>query len=240
MFLSPTLPIWHRCLIHDSILADIEHFLEEGGDASISKSDLARLRGFEVKKAGAKGLGVFALQKFYRGDLVIAEAPLFSIRREPAGVHNAIQYRCGTIEAAIDALTPEQRKEYESLDNTEPSDMCGCGIFSTNSFEIDEDDSVKIFLQSSRFNHSCIPNARYSWNPEVKRFRIYAFRDIARGEDIFVTYLGWDMYCSTRAERQVRLRALGFTCKCAVCTQPNTAASDKRRVRIKKIFESRR
>ena len=239
MSLSPTLPIWHRCLTHDSIPADIELFSEAGGDASVSKSELARIRGFEVTKAGAKGLGVFALQDFYRGDLVIAEAPLFSIRRVRVEGHGGIQYRCGTIEAAIDALTPEKRRGYESLDNARPREMCRCGIFSTNSFGVDEDDSVKIFLQCSRFNHSCTPNARYSWNPEVERFRIYAFRDIARGEEIFVTYLGRDTYWSTRAERQARLQPRGFTCTCAVCTQPNTAASDERRVRIKKIWESR-
>jgi hypothetical protein len=69
-------------LTSDLIPADIKLFSEAEGDASVSKSELARIRGFEVTNAGAKGLGVFALQEFYQGDLVIAEAPLFSIPRE--------------------------------------------------------------------------------------------------------------------------------------------------------------
>ena len=101
------------------------------------------------------------------------------------------------------------------------------------------DDTCGIFLQCSRFNHSCSPNARYSWNPEIKRLRIYALRDIARGEEILVSYLSSrNVYGSTRAERQARLQLRGFTYNCVVCTQPETVASDERRVRVKELWES--
>ena len=238
--LSPTLPIWCRCLTYDSIPADIKLFSEAGGDASISKIGLTRIRGFEVKKARAKGLGVFALQEFYRGDLVIAEAPLFAIPHQPVECEGRKGGRVNreTLEAAIDALAPEKRQEFESLDNTHPSLMGRCGIFATNSFGFHNEDSAGIFLHCSRFNHSCCPNATYSWHPEVKRLRIYALRDIARGDEISISYSGSTVsYSSTRTERQAQFQRRGFTCKCAVCTQPNTTASDERRARIKKIWE---
>ena len=223
----------HRCLTHDSIPADIKLFSEAGGDASVSKSELDRIRGFEVKDAGVKGLGVFALQEFHRGDLVIAEAPLFSLQR---GGKDRLSRKA--VEDAVNALTPEKRQEYESLQSTCPNEEGIWGIFATNVFQTN-DDSCGIFLLCSRFNHSCSLNARYSWNPEIKRLRIYALRDIACGEEIFVSYLsGTDVYGSTRMERQARLQSRGFTCDCVVCTQPNTVASDERRVRIKKIWES--
>jgi hypothetical protein len=72
--MSLTLPIGHRCLTQHSIRADIELFSERGagscGAASVSKSELSRVPGFEVADAGVKVLGVFALRDFYRRDLV--------------------------------------------------------------------------------------------------------------------------------------------------------------------------
>jgi hypothetical protein len=223
-------------LTHESIPADIELFSEAGGRASVSKSELVRIRGFEVTGAGAKGLGVFALQEFYRGDLIITEAPLFSIPRERVGGQDGL--RRETIEAAINALAPEKRQEYESLESAHPSEVGKYGTFAANSFQINAD-SAGIFLQCSRFNHSCSPNARYSWNPEIKRLRIYALRDIARGDEILVSYLSSrNVYGSTRAKRQARLQLRGFTCNCVVCTQPDTVASDERRLRVKELWES--
>jgi hypothetical protein len=231
----PTLPIGHRCLTRDLVPVDIKLFSEAGGDASVSKSELAKIPGFEVADAGVKGLGAVALQEFHRGDLVIAEAPLFSIiQRE-----DNERFNREAAEAAINALSPEKRKEYESLHNTHSNRVArNWGIFSTNVFQM-TDDTCGIFLQCSRFNHSCSPNARYSWNPQAKRLRIYALRDIARGDEILVTYLGGrNVYGSTRAERRVRLQLRGFTCYCDVCTQPDTVASDERRIRVKELWES--
>ena len=238
MSLSPP-PIGHRFLTHESIPADIILFSEAGGEASVSKSELARIRGFEIKDAGVKGLGIFSLQKFYWEDLVIAEAPLFSIQRgyrEDNDDYRGLSQKA--VEAAVNALAPEKRREYESLQSTHPDKERKWGIFATNVYGI-SDDSCGIFLRSSRFNHSCSPNARFSSNEEMQRLEIYALRDIARGDEILVTYLSCrKVYGSTRAERQVRLRSLGFTCSCVVCTQPETVASDQRRARLKKIWES--
>jgi hypothetical protein len=63
--------------------------------------------------------------------------------------------------------------------------------------------------------------------------------DIARGDEILVSYLrSRTVYGSTRAKRQARLQLRGFTCNCVVCTQPETVASDERRVRVKELWES--
>jgi hypothetical protein len=205
-----------------------------GGDASIAKSELAKMPGYEIAEAGTKGLGAFALQKFQRGDLIITEAPLFSIyQRDDGGILDR-----KSVQAAIDALTPENLRDYESLQNQDQEPHWG--IFSTNVFQMD-DTQCGIFLKCSRFNHSCSPNARYSWNPQVEQLRIYALRDIAPGDEILVSYLSSrNVYGSTKRQRQARLRLRGFTCICAVCTQPNSAieASDDRRVRVKELWES--
>jgi len=103
-------------------------------------------------------------------------------------------------------------------------------------------DHSGIFLEVSRFNHSCSPNARYSWNPDIKRMRVYALRDIAYGDEIFVSYLASrSVYGSSRAERRTRLaERYKFACACAACglQGPAAVASDKRRLQITALWES--
>jgi hypothetical protein len=114
------------------------------------------------------------------------------------------------------------------------------GIFSTNAFKMGEH-NAGIFVQASRFNHSCSPNARYSWNPEIKRLNIYALRDIAVGDEILVCYLSRrHVYGSTRATRQALLARYEFICNCIACALqgPAAAASDQRRTEIIKLWDS--
>ena len=116
---------------------------------------------------------------FRRGDLIIAEAPLFSIRKQDDG--GPIDFQ--SIKAAVDGLSSEEVQKYVSLKNADVEggryDNPFLGIYSTNAYETDSG-SGGIFLEVSRFNHSCSPNARTSWNPDIKRMRIYALR-----------YCGW-------------------------------------------------
>ena len=129
----PILPVGHHCLTQVSIPTDIKLFSEAGGDASHAKSILSKIPGFEVANAGVKGLGVFALQEFHRGDLIIAEAPLFSIIQHEG--NDRLDREAA--EAAINALAPEKREEYESLENTRPDEVArNWGIFSTNVFQM--------------------------------------------------------------------------------------------------------
>jgi hypothetical protein len=89
------------------------------------------------------------------------------------------------------------------------------------------------FLNASRFNHSCLPNARYSWHSGSGKLRIYALADIIVGEEIYVTYLGGkNIFGSTSDERQKKfLVKFNSRCLCAVCSMDSAAlkASDDRR-----------
>lgn len=220
---------------------DIKTFLKVGGEFTVAERELAKIPGYKIANAGEKGLGAFALQMFRRGDLIIAEAPLFSIRKQDDG--GPIDFQ--SIKAAVDGLSSEEVQKYVSLKNADVEggryDNPFLGIYSTNAYETDSG-SGGIFLEVSRFNHSCSPNARTSWNPDIKRMRIYALRDIAVGDEIFVSYLASrNVYGSSRAERQNRLmKKYMFTCACAACGLQGLAAvaSDKRRLQVKTIWES--
>jgi len=217
---------------------DIKMFLQVGGEVAVAEKELAKIPGYKVENAGDKGLGVFALQVFRRGDLIVAEAPLFEIRE---------QDDTQSLAAAVGKLSSEEVQKFVSLKNSYPDEglydnlNAYLGIFSTNAYQMDSDRSG-IYLKISRFNHSCSPNARYSWNPDIKCLRVYALRDIAYGDEIFVSYLASrSVYGSSRAERQNKLnKRYMFTCNCTACglQGPAAVASDERRLRINALWGS--
>ena len=212
-----------------------------GGEFTVAQRELAKIPGYKITNAGDKGFGVFALQVFRRGDLIIAEAPLFSVHKKDDGGPIDRQ----SVAAAVDSLSSEGMQKYVSLKNADAEggryETPFLAIFSTNAFQMDSDRSG-IFLEISRFNHSCLPNARNSWNPDINRMRVYALRDIAFGDEIFVSYLASrNVYGSSRAERQTGLMEKNmFTCACAACglQGPAAVASDERRLQIKALWES--
>jgi hypothetical protein len=188
-------------------------------------------RKFAFREVEGRGLGAFATREFHRGDLILADQPLFTNNdRKPVNVISAVQ-----------KLSPNEKKEFFSLKNAHSGSQGPiCGIFNTNAFSI-SDTASAICMLASRFNHSCSPNARYSWHAAGGRLRIYALRKIAVGEEVFVSYIsGRRVYGSRRKDRQDRLKTYGFICSCVVCSLPlsEQKASDRRRAEIARIWES--
>ena len=202
---------------------------------------------FGIRTSAALGLqngkGAFATRDIQRGDLILSEKPIFSVPND------APQPRRHThIEAAVRKLSPTHLDNYLSLHNSHTKCSCSLrplpGIFSTNAFGVS--DSGGICLKASRFNHSCSPNARFTFNSNTGELRIYALGTIPRAEEIFVGYLneqdlGRRPYGSLRRSRQATLRSrYHFTCECSVCSLPEAEVkkSDARRQRLHAIWES--
>jgi hypothetical protein len=195
------------------------------------KGDAGQL--YKIADAGATCLGAFALKQFSRGDLILSETPLFKIK----------ELESSAIETKVSNLASKEREQYFSLANAfagSNSKGTVVGIFQSNSMSLD-DEYTGIFVEACRFNHSCLPNARYSWNSNVNRLTIHALRSIAVGEEIFVSYLASrGVYGSTRSARQARLARYGFTCACVACKLqgPEAAKSDQRRTEVANIWEA--
>ena len=202
---------------------------------------------FSIHTSTAPGLqngkGAFASRDIQRGDLILSEKPIFTIP------NNTPQPRRQTyIEAAVRKLSPTHLDNYLSLQNSH--NKCSCslrhlpGIYCTNAFGLS--DSGGICLTASRFNHSCSPNARFTFNSNTGELRIYALGTIPHGEEIFVGYidedlLGKPLYGSPRQLRQTTLRNhLHFTCECSACSLSEAEAktSDARRNRVYEITQS--
>ena len=219
--------------------------------SSCLKSDLANLRlqddsnsSIFTVHTSATGKGSFASRDIQRGDLILSEKPIFSM---PTG--GPAPLMCSAMEIAVGNLSPTHLDGYLSLQNSH--DTCSCfpnpllGLFGTNAIAT-TDGNGGVCLGASRFNHSCSPNARFSFNSNTGDLRIYAVGTIPRGEEIFVGYidhslLGKPLYGSPRRLRQAALHThLHFTCECSACSLSEAEAemSDARRHRINAILES--
>jgi hypothetical protein len=197
---------------------------------------------FAIRTSAAfqNGEGAFASRDIQRGDLILSEKPIFSV---PTGVPEPL--RDISIEAGVRDLSPAHLDSYLSLQNSH--DKCSCslnplvGIFGTNSFTVANDDAG-ICLRASKFNHSCSPNARHSFNSNTGELRIYALGTILRGEEIFVAYISSRrLYGSPRRSRQAILRTrYHFTCACSICSLPEAESkmSDARRQKATELWET--
>lgn len=182
-------------------------------------------------------MGLFATHSFSRGDLILIEKPLYIVHGE---THRDII-------DATENLTEEQCSQILELHNSQPN-LPPCpiiGIHSTNAFITDSDSGIVtsvLCLRASRINHSCNPNARYSWHAESGTFRVFALRAIAAGEEIFHSY-NRKVSSATRAQRQGHFSNFGdfsFGCSCAACSLPKREQrqSDRRREEIGRLLGS--
>ncbi|KAG7440655.1 SET domain-containing protein [Guyanagaster necrorhizus] len=186
-------------------------------------------RTYFIDDAGNKGLGAFAARDIHRGDLILTEKPLLPFP------HNSPSRT--ELRLAMDNLSPTDLLVFLSLKNTRPDrgDTID-GIYKTNAFA-----NGGIVIEASRFNHSCRPNARYSYHEATNRQRIFALTYIPEGEEIFVSYLASrNVYGATRNQRQAALRAKqNFLCSCAACglDRQLSLESDRRRTEIRSIWD---
>lgn len=89
----------------------------------------------------------------------------------------------------------------------------------------------------SRTNHSCEPNAAYSWCAERRRLTIVAVKDIGSGEQVVQNYMR-EAHLMPRCERQRVLKdRLGFECLCPLCraTARPISVSDANRELIQQL-----
>lgn len=123
------------------------------------------------------------------------------------------------------------------------------GIFNSNSIPLAPVEPVPnppgsilaygVFLQLSRFNNSCSPNASITWDERKSQITVHALQPIPAGSEITVCY-GQPLF-ATRSERRDYLqRTMGFRCTCSCCSLSDEAsrASDARRTELWRLFKA--
>ena len=185
--------------------------------------------GIEVRALPGKGLGVIAGRAFRSGERIFAELPLVAWESSPrpSGGHD-----WGELEALVASLSEESQRDFYDLFDKHAEGggaATAQGIWNSNSHptvDIFADgrsaatDGVRrsaVFRLCSRFNHACRPSSYAAWNAGLGRLTVHALRDIARGEEITIAYVG-GAEAGTREQRQAILRdKYRFECDCKAC-----------------------
>ena len=72
-----------------------------------------------------------------------------------------------------------------------------------------------VFSHIARANHSCSPNAVYSWREPTQTQRLHLLADLEPGDEVLVSYIDPRQ---PRADRRAILSAqYGFDCACSMC-----------------------
>lgn len=193
-----------------------------------------------------EGYGCVASRDIYKNTLVHAEEPFITgpqidqaIDCHNNGTHGSLmddkeylKKQCGKSDEEIESfwqLHDQYTDRY--TDNTQKRLW---GIISSNSFSNHEKNYAKrLYLTTSRFNHSCSPNLGYDfddWN-----IRLYTLRDIKAGEVLCISYSDVIYFFPRETRRYYLLGEHGFDCACTSCNAIGSTVSDKNRRTLKRI-----
>ena len=185
------------------MISDIPSIVPHIEDCMLSEEEFERLVDAVCECNMAVKLGGVSLS--------VGNSPLKQKQR--AG---ARRYILG-LEAIFKKLPENKRREVMALhDRHEPvlGKKTPFGIYATNSVVrgVGSDSGV-LCLIVSRFNHACSPNVSHAWVEPHER--IYASRDIKKGEELNT------LYCEPMEDyksRQQHLKQVyGFDCQCETC-----------------------
>jgi hypothetical protein len=167
-----------------------------------------------------QGLGCFSTAPLPAGTLILSETPLFSVREPRTN---------SAVTTAFSQLTNSQQEYYLTLyaqDAVARGDQQVIDIFNSNAWQTAS--STSICPLAARFNHACVPNASFAWNPRLSQITIHAIVAIPANEQIVLSY---ERPYQTLDARRDKLAAYGFVCSCIACDS-DAIASDIRRARM--------
>ena len=186
-----------------------------------------------IKESPGKGLGMFATTNIRKGTRIITEKPFLTLAKSPE-LSWSDPYAPNDISEAFDRLPNSKRLKYMQLHCPKRTDCSVLvSIYEANCYEMGSGDCICI--NASRINHSCIPNAHYSWNDNIKRLTVHAVKDIPEGEEITINYCSG---FSTLNERRHKLKPYVFTCLCPAC-QGNSDFGRLSRIRRREMVDLR-
>ncbi|CAE7217783.1 set5 [Symbiodinium natans] len=177
----------------------------------------------EILPIPAKGFGAIATRDIARGELVLEERP-------------TITYQAGSdwptsLQQQFDRLPVSSQTAVMELCDATPDEKGLKGVFDTNSIGCSSPtlDGV-LCLSVSRINHSCLPNCEQFWDEQMFREKIFACKDIQKGEELSISYV--EPYLLAEERNDVFRRRYAFQCNCAACSSQSREASDRRRRRL--------
>ncbi|KAG8157966.1 hypothetical protein KVR01_012238 [Diaporthe batatas] len=194
-----------------------------------------------LKSLPGRGIGVVATRLIPAGSIILQEdatltvampqpITLAEVRKQVLGLHAC---DCPDLKANVLSLLATGSGQPQLTEQQVELIAHLSSVFMTNIFDNTFAEASSLYLQASRFNHSCLPNCDYEHTTDSDKRRITiairTSRDIQPEEELCLTYLNY------YEERGRRLAALkqnwGFVCNCPACDVENpavdTAAHEK-------------
>ncbi|KAI4524672.1 SET domain-containing protein [Schizophyllum commune Tattone D] len=192
------------------------------------------------------GKGLFGTRRLKQGELILCERPLVMVPRalvsgNKTSATSIIPASTGPgalFDVLVKRMLPERREVLLKLAQVPACDVIGVdGLvrltgLNVNGYTLPGTEGadgryVAVYETLSRANHSCRPNAHFSFHKPSFSVRLRALRDIKAGEEILISYVPPE---APYAQRQKELAHYGFSCTCAVCEEGPSA--DERRARL--------
>lgn len=192
----------------------------------------------EVVPVVGKDLGVIAFRDIPAYTTILKETPVAVARHHRTEIETS-----GAITDACNQMAPSIRAQYETLhEGTRPFSSQHVRIWKANSFHW-SDRRLRpgrygaIFLNLSRVNHSCLPNAEYHADDATGQMIVVSTEPIRSGQEVTICY-GDKFQFMDASERNAYLQwVYGFTCKCRACSDPIFAPkSDRLRRELKETY----
>jgi hypothetical protein len=163
----------------------------------------------EIRDSESKGLGIFALRDILPGTVLLCEAPLVTLIDTGS--------RADPLDAAVNALSPSQKKSFFSLHHfsRNKNESLSRSIVYSNGYSINHDLATGVFETASRINHSCVPNSLYTWKEGIARMVFWNRFKLLKGEEVTVDYGHKKKFLS---------RIYGFECACGGCTDSGSGS----------------
>ncbi|CZR67380.1 uncharacterized protein PAC_17279 [Phialocephala subalpina] len=211
--------------------------LNQGGDGTDRIADVSASRDklYTIKPISGKGRGFIATSKIPKGTRILLEVALF---KTPGSTEDIASAEIIALRE-VKSLTRDQQRAFLALQNVQGRKCTPIlGTVMTNMLPLGDSNSGGLFLEASRINHSCQPNAQHTWNGDLGHLTVHALRDIEANREITISYISG--LSPGYAERQHHLmNSFSFACSCELCSllPLARASSDYRLGQIRSINE---
>ncbi len=193
---------------------------------------------YAIKPIPGKGQGVIATSNISKGTRILLEAPLFRLTDSVEDV----RFAESAVLREVKGLSRDQQRAFFALQNAYGRRYSPLlGIAKTNMLPLsgNDDGNGGLFLEASRINHSCRPNAQHTWNTTLGCLTVHALHDMETGCEITISYMSGISRGYLERQRYLK-ESFSFSCACELCSLPLSGRrhSDSRLAQIRTIEEN--
>eukprot|EP01006_Ploeotia_vitrea_P028125 TRINITY_DN60863_c0_g1_i1.p2 TRINITY_DN60863_c0_g1~~TRINITY_DN60863_c0_g1_i1.p2 ORF type:complete len:210 (+),score=23.25 TRINITY_DN60863_c0_g1_i1:29-631(+) len=185
-----------------------------------------------VRDLGPKGCGIIAVECITAQNTILARCkPLVIAMTQWDVVLNLLRDGTSSVTSALQLAGGKQEVEVSANAMAEALDVDPgieekvvrqlFSVVRTNALEI-SGEMVGLFLNFSRFNHSCDPNCELvvKTGMGTDSVEIFTTKNVSAGEELTISYLGAVVQAklSPMQRRRHLQERWGFDCTCTLCT----------------------